>query len=235
MKILRRLVLGFLVVLTLTLVFAIWHPRSPLPNAWHPLKPLQVADPVTPLTQYKLNNALLSGESCLAVLEGGARFEVLPDLEASEQCYIRDRVLLQTVAGISLAPVETRCQTALRLAMWAEHGIKPAAEAAFGESVGHIIHNSSYNCRQMRTLSGRSGRMSTHATAESIDISGVVLSGGHRVELLNGWVADDARSTFFRQIRDDACTWFRVTLGPEYNALHADHFHLQHTGWGHCR
>lgn len=235
MRLLRRLVLGILAVTALTLAFAFWHPRSPLPDAWHPLRPLQIADPVTPLTQYKLNNALLSGEHCLAVLKTGAAFEVMEDLEASAQCYIRDRVKLRSVAGLEMSVLETRCQTALRLAMWAEHGIKPAAEEAFGQGVAQIAHNSSYNCRQMRTLSGGAGRMSTHATAESIDISGVVLADGRRLDLLSGWDAEDARGSFFRNIRDAACIWFRVTLGPEYNALHADHFHLQHTGWGLCR
>ncbi|MEO1365313.1 MAG: extensin family protein, partial [Pseudomonadota bacterium] len=92
-----------------------------------------------------------------------------------------------------------------------------------------------YNCRQMRTSSGTATRMSTHATADSIDISGVTLSDGRSLRLINGWPAADARAPFFRDLRDSACMWFRVTLGPDYNRLHADHFHLQHTGWGLCR
>jgi hypothetical protein len=32
-----------------------------------------------------------------------------------------------------------------------------------------------------------------------------------------------------------ACRWFPLVLGPDYNNLHADHFHLQVRGWGFCR
>ena len=53
------------------------------------------------------------------------------------------------------------------------------------------------------------------------------------VDLLDGWDGPDG--DFLRRIRDAACTWFGTTLGPEYNALHRDHFHLQDRGYGTCR
>ncbi len=235
MRLFRKLFFGAVMIAALTVAFAIWHPRSPLPSAWNPFTTLHVSDPVTPFTQYKLNEALTSGAMCLAVLETGAEFDRLPDLTTSEACFIRDRVKLRSVANVQMDPVETRCQTALRLAMWVEHGIKPAARAHFEESLARISHNSSYNCRRIRTVSGADVRMSTHATAESIDISGVTLRSGRALALRDGWTAVDARAPFFRDLRDSACKWFRVTLGPDYNSLHADHFHLQHTGWGLCR
>lgn len=235
MRLIRRLLAGIIFIFLSTLAFAIWHPRSPLPDPWNPLKPLEIAHPLTPFTQYKLKQALQSPEACLSVLANGATFSPLPDLEHSDLCHIRTRVELRAVAGAALRPVETRCQTALRLAMWTQHGIKPAARAHFGQDVAQILHSSSYNCRQIRTPSGSAGRMSTHATADSIDISGVVLGDGRRMTLLEGWPANDARGAFFRDLQTSACKWFRVTLGPDYNALHADHFHLQHTGWGLCR
>ena len=78
--------------------------------------------------------------------------------------------------------------------------------------------------------------MSTHATADAIDITGFTLEDGRKITLLEGWDSEDpAVSGFLRDVRDSACDWFRVTLGPDYNALHADHFHLQNTGWGACR
>lgn len=235
MRLVRKLLLGLLFIAALTVAFALWHPRSPLPNAWNPLRPLVISDQVTPFTQYKLNEALTSGEMCLSALSTGAEFERLEDLTVSEVCFIRDRVRLREVADIGIRPVETRCQTALRFAMWTEHGIKPAARQYFDQTPAQITHSSSYNCRQIRTVAGNSPRMSTHATAESIDITGVTLPDGRALSLLEGWTAPDERADFFKDIRDSACTWFRVTLGPEFNALHADHFHLQHTGWGVCR
>lgn len=216
-------------------VLLIYVPSTPLPNALNPTKPLAVSDPVTPLTSFKLSRALASGATCRAALATGAQFREMADLTTATQCGIADRVDLRSTGTASLRPVETRCQTALRLAMWHAHGITPAAQRHFGQTVAQIHHASSYNCRQIRTTGGGSGRLSTHATAESIDISGVTLADGRRINLIDGWPAGDARAAFFRDLRDSACMWFRVTLGPEYNSLHADHFHLQHTGWGLCR
>ena len=230
-----RLFFGFLFICAATIAFALFHPRSPLPDAWHPFKPLSVLDEITPVTQYKLTQALYGKESCLAALETGARFARLSDFRGSSQCFIRDRVELRGVAGIAMIPVETRCQTALRLAMWAEHGVKPAADRHLEVDLARLIHNASYNCRPIRTVSGNGTRMSSHATAESIDISGVELEDGRVLRLSDGWTAGDKREDFFRDLRDSACDWFRVTLGPDYNSLHSDHFHLQHTGWGLCR
>lgn len=216
-------------------VLLIYAPNTPLPPAWNPTLGLNVSDPVTPLTRLKLNRALADGASCRAALATGAEFEQLGDLETSTQCGIADRISLRAVGSASLRAVETRCQTALRLAMWFEHGIEPAAQRYFNQGIRQIQHNSSYSCRQIRTTNGNSNRLSTHATAEAIDISGVTLADGRKLSLLSGWPAADTRAPFFRALRNSACTWFRVTLGPDYNRLHADHFHLQHTGWGLCR
>lgn len=235
MRFIRKLFFGIILIVAVTAAFALWHPRSPLPDAWNPFRPFDVTHALTPMTQYKLNEVLTSGQMCLEALATGAEFDLLPDLEASETCHIRNRVALRSVAGVPMSPVETRCQTALRLAMWAEHGIKPAAQMHFAQRPARIIHNSSYNCRRIRTVAGTGARMSTHATAEAIDISGVVLDDGRRLMLLEGWTAPGAQAAFFRDLRDHACDWFRVTLGPEYNSLHADHFHLQASGWGLCR
>lgn len=235
MRLILRICIGAVLVLCVTALFALYHPRSPLPDHLHPFRTLAIADPVTLWTKRKLNAALASGEMCAQVLNGGAGFLRMPDLESSEVCHIRDRVELSRIGSAAISPVETRCQTALRLAMWMRHGIQPAARRHFGEEVARLHHSSSYNCRQIRSTRGSSGRMSTHATAEAIDISGVTLTSGRKLSLLDGWPAQDARAAFFVEIRDSACLWFRVTLGPEYNRLHADHFHLQHTGWGLCR
>jgi hypothetical protein len=211
------------------------HPGTPLQPAWNPTKPLNVADPFTSLTKWKLTRALAGRDSCLAALGTGAVVQVLPDFEDSPLCYIRPQVDLVQVGNARLAPLKTRCQTALRLAMWERHGIQPAAQRHLGQGVQGISHFSSYNCREMRT--GRSGppRMSTHATADAIDVSGFTLADGDQITLIGDWNGTAGRAAFLRDVRDSACEWFRVTLSPDYNNLHADHFHLQHTGWGLCR
>lgn len=211
------------------------HPQTPLPREWNPTEPLRISDPVTVMTGWKLNRAVASEEKCLAVLDGFAALQSLAPLDESEQCFISDRVDLRAVGQSRLAPVETRCAIALRLAMWEHHSVQPAAAELLGTSVSAIEHIGSYNCRVMRTASGPSSRMSTHATADAIDISGFRLADGTHIRLLEDWEKTGPRSDFLRAVRDGACDWFSLTLSPDYNLLHADHFHLQSRGWGLCR
>ena len=225
----------FLVLLCFGIWFALISPKSPLSMAWNPLTPLSLQDGLTPLTAWKLRSALEDTESCVAALETGADFKELPDYEKSPICHIRGQVELSGVGGSNLAPLNTRCQTALRVAMWERHGIQPAAERLFGQPVREILHLSSYSCRQIRTTQGGETQMSTHATADAIDVTGFVLEDGQRITLLKNWKNPERESDFLLEVWDGACEWFRVTLSPDYNALHADHFHLQHTGWGLCR
>jgi hypothetical protein len=223
----------------MVLGFGVWqlmvHPQTPLPTAWNPVKPLDVQDDYTPITDWKLSGALANDQMCLDALETGGLAQRLNDFEASAQCHIRPQVSVRQVGLAGIKPLNTRCQTALRMAMWERYGIQPAARRHYGQEVKEILHFSSYNCRAIRTASGGSGRMSTHATADAVDISGFVLADGRRVTLLQGWNGSPEDIAFFREVRDSACAWFRVTLGPDYNRLHADHFHLQHTGFGLCR
>lgn len=208
------------------------NPNTPLPHEWNPLKPLVISAPPTPLTGYKLERVLDDPDRCLRTLEQRAEFRQLPPLNDSPQCFIANRVELRTVSGVILDPVETSCETALRLTMWVEHDLNPAAQESFNQSVRSLGHIGSYNCRRIR---GSSDRMSSHATASSIDISSVTLSNGTRISLLGNWDNGDTETRFFRTVRDGGCDWFQTVLGPEFNALHADHFHFQSRGWGTCR
>lgn len=210
------------------------HPRTPLSPEWNPLEPVNLSQPRTLLTPWKMGRAT-EGNACFAALRSGSvAFTVLPDFESSEVCHIRDRVRIEGIGSVAIDPVETKCATALRLAFWVEHGLQPAADDILGSSMTQLHHLSSYNCRQIRTVAGASGRMSTHATAEAIDITGVSLADGRRITLINDW-GQGAAGDFLRAARDSACTWFVTTLGPDFNRLHADHFHLQSRGWGLCR
>ncbi|MEL6570465.1 MAG: extensin family protein [Pseudomonadota bacterium] len=213
----------------------IYHPKTPLPRGWNPTVPLAVSDDVTPLTPWKMERALTTPAACFTTLEAAATFATLPDLEASESCHIRGRLDLSGVAGAALAPVETRCAIALRMAMWTTHDLAPKARELFGADLTGVDQIGSYNCRRMRTSSGASNRWSTHATADAIDITGFRLSDGTRLRLIDDWDDSGRKGTFLKAARDSACTWFRVTLSPDYNTLHADHFHLQSKGWGLCR
>jgi hypothetical protein len=211
---------------------ALFHPDSPLPPEWNPTVQLDVAHHVTPLTTSKLRVVLNDVEQCRAVLARAAQVSVMSPLETSENCHIRNRVALSAVGLARMNRVETSCVTALWLAMWEQHGVQPAAREILGTQATAFHQIGSYNCRPIRTTRGVSDRWSTHSTADAIDITGFDFLDGRRIQLINDWDEGTAEGQFLRAVRDSACTWFATTLGPDYNSLHADHFHLQARGWG---
>ena len=213
---------------------AMSHPNTPLPKEWNPSLPLRVTDRPTLITGWKLRMAAADLNSCLAAMPG-AGIVRLPPLKEGTNCGIDPRVQLSSVGSATVAPIETTCTVALRLAMWEHQTLQPAAVRTLGAPVARIEHLSSYSCRRIRTPGGSGRRMSTHATAEAIDIAGFVLTNGRRITLVADWSGDPDAQAFLRQARDGACRWFPTTLGPDYNSLHADHFHLQSRGWGLCR
>ena len=164
-------------------------------------------------------------------MQTAGRITEMDDLEVDGNCGITGRVTLRRVGDADIGPIETACATALRTAMWEEHGVQPIAQDLFNSKVSRIRHVGSYNCRCISGID----RMSTHLTASAIDITGFDLTDGRRIRLLKDWDDDDAKAQFLREVRDTSCDWFGTTLGPEYNAAHADHFHLQNVGWGTCR
>ena len=203
-----------------------------IPAGWNPFAPFRVTDPVTALTQWRLTRALDDPDSCLAALEGAVDFVVMPDFEATDQASSNGRVSLARVGQADIKPVEIQCAVAVRMAMWERYSLQPAAKR-MGTSVATIDQIGS--SREIQTDDDPTGRMSTHATASAIDVAGFRFANGETARLIRDWDAADEKAAFLRKAKLGACEWFRLTLSPDYNALHADHFHLQSKGWGECR
>ena len=113
---------------------------------------------------------------------------------------------------------------AAALELWLEREVQPEALAIYGQEIARIEHLGSYSCR--RLYGADEGPWSEHATGNAIDIAGFVLADGRRIGVLSGWggAGDDAQ--FLRAVRNSACNYFGTVLSPDYNAAHADHFHL---------
>ncbi len=226
------------VVLIIGVGFAALAYAPGIPDQYNPISPFDPATPPGPFTGYKLNRATATPAQCFAELDKIPDLRVVRmlDREVSDQCHIREHTRVRGLWGAGLAPVSTRCSIALRLYMWERHSLQPAAATHLGRNVVEIEHLSSYSCRKLRTPTGDSDRMSAHATASAIDINGVVLTDGTRLRLTTGWDSPDPdERRFWRALRNGACDWFHTVLSPDYNALHADHFHLAQGAFRACR
>jgi hypothetical protein len=217
------------------LLAVLWLNRDLLPDKWNPSAELVLTPDMTFVQQWKLRRAFESPQMCRATLaRSGASIQPLPDRSFNSGCHIRGGGRLISLSNSALRPLETRCEIAMRLYLWEANVLEPAARKHLGSGIDQLLHFDSYSCRAMRTSRGISARMSEHATANAVDISGIRLKDGRTLTLKNSWNGTDAERAFWREVRDGACDWFGMVLSPDYNALHHDHFHLDQGRWRGC-
>lgn len=168
----------------------------------------------------------------------GVTFRPTPDRVSSETCGLTAGGVLGpdmgTVARMTPGDVEMTCRTALALSVWRRQSLEPAAREVLGSDVVQIDHFGAYACRNVNNGAG-STRISAHSQAAALDFAGVRLRDGRRISVAHDWTGDEPEARFLRRIRDDACRIFGTVLSPDYNAVHADHLHLEATDTRFCR
>ena len=180
----------------------------------------------------------LVDKQCLAQLSAaGASYSPLPNRTDGPGCTQINTVSLSDLQGdasrfglVSLGPVT--CETANAFAGWVRFGVDRAARAYLGSPLARVETMGSYACRNV----AGSNRRSAHARAEAIDISAFVLEDGRRVSVLDDWNnGSQAERDFLRVVSRSACKRFGTVLTPDYDAAHANHFHLEVGGGSFCR
>jgi hypothetical protein len=200
----------------------------------NPAAPLDLRDPVGMATATKLAALKDDVGQCRAVLERSAVGFTALEPAGEGPCARPDRTRLTDYPLAPDTPPVT-CPVAVAMELWLERSVTPAARDIFGSDLARIEHLGVYSCRR---LYGRDeGAWSEHATGNAIDISAFVLEDGRRIEVLTDWAGDEEQRQFLHRVRDGACGVFATVLSPDYNAAHADHFHLdQDDRWtGVCR
>ena len=188
--------------------------------------------------------------SSSALAQTGMQYDLLPDRVTGAGCGFTNAVRLRT-AGVRFgAPLALSCPMALSFQMWEVHALQPAAQQHLGQRIVAVEHLGSYACRNINTgggsLPGKAsalfgGTRSRHATADALDIAGFTLANGKRISVLRDWHRSDdagpvsAEALLLTNAHQGACRFFDGTLGPEYNAVHRDHFHLETGGYRMCR
>lgn len=161
----------------------------------------------------------------------GSRFLPLPDRYYSAGCATVNTVQLSALRGdkgqfalSNIGPVE--CPTAQTLSGWARFGVDRAARQILGSPLAKIETMGSYSCRNVAGTS----RLSAHSRAAAIDVSGFILADGRRISVKDDWKGGSKENRdFLRVVHGSACKRFGTVLGPEYNAAHHDHLHLELT------
>lgn len=166
-----------------------------------------------------------------------ASFSPLPDRFYGAGCSTTGTVQLSSLrsdnASLALSNIgPVACPLANTFAAWARFGVDRAARQILGSPLVRIETMGSYSCRN---VSG-STRRSAHATANAIDVAAFVLADGRRISVSDDWSeGSSSEREFLRIIHRSACKRFGIVLGPEYNAAHRDHFHLEAGESDFCR
>jgi hypothetical protein len=215
-----------------------WLREHPEHNPWAPLR---LDDPPGWATTRKLVALRSEPGECRAVLtRSGIAFASLPPA-GEGACLRSDRIVLTPDLGprVALSPAapQATCAVAAGLALWLRQGVQPAASELLGSRVVALEHFGTHSCR--RLYGAAEGGWSEHATGNAIDIAAFVLADGRRIAVRGGWSAGGAEGAFLHAVHKAACGTFGTALGPDYNAAHADHFHLDQAGgrigWSVCR
>lgn len=227
---------GLLALLLLLGVAAmsVWRGWVQVPAQWNPWAPLDVRVAPNWLTPYKLSRLRDDQSLCdQALATSGLRYSHQADSPASARCPLSNVVRVQGGDVRLSSSFVASCPLAVALALFERHQLQPAAEAIFGQSVAQIDHLGSFACRNVYNRS--SGRLSQHASANALDIAGFRLADGTRISVLADWPGAGDKAQFLRRISLGACQSFGTVLGPQYNAAHRNHLHLDMGRWSICR
>lgn len=208
--------------------------RWQVPDRHNPWAPLRLDDPPNWMTGFKRSRLAGDPAACRAVLNGaGWQWQPVPDRDDGPGCSLRGAVRVERLQAMRVQPFVLSCPAAVSLALWERHSLQPQARRWFGRTVARLEHFGTVACRN---LYGRAaGPRSRHATGDAIDVAGLVLDDGRRVVVRRDWGGTSPEAAFLRQVHDGACEHFDVVLGPEANAAHADHLHLDVGGGRACR
>lgn len=229
-------IIGRLLFLSLllgaALLVALWRGWLEVAPRFNPWAPLDVRETPNLLTPFKLWRLGDDRELCdLALATSGLRFTRLADSAPHPGCPVENAVRIQGAnVGLSSSFMAT-CPLAVSFALFERHGLQPAAQAVFGQPVSRVEHVGSFACR---SIAG-SQRPSQHSYANALDMVGFRLRDGQHISVLRDWPAEGDKARFLRLVQEAACDSFNVTLGPEYNAAHRDHFHVDMGMWRMCR
>ena len=136
------------------------------------------------------------------------------------------KVTALSQGAVSITGTQTYgCPMVAALDRWLEEVVQPVANARFGQPVVALTSVGSFSCRPANNVPG--ANLSEHSFANASDIGGFKLADGRQIVIARDWTrGGEEEKAFLRETIAGACEIFTTVLGPGYNALHYNHFHL---------
>ena len=217
----RRLKLGLSLFAILALLALV---HRYLPTQHNPFRAADLTAPIGLATYGQLTGLKHDEALCRrALAAAGVAFSVQAADPEATSCPLGETLVLQrTLTPYNAAPLRMTCHQMAALHVWERQVVRPKAERLFGSPLRQIETYGTFSCRNIAGTKSRS----EHAFANAIDISGFVLEDGRRIAVKAFWRSHSPEGRFLKAVHKGGCRLFSVTLGPDYNAAHADHFHF---------
>lgn len=193
------------------------------PPHHNPFSPLDLNQPPGLATHFKLVQLKRHPAACFRALDQtGVLYTPLADSPPGEDCGTYNALTLDRSLTPYSATLSMTCVQTAVLYAWERHVVRRAAIDILGAPVIRIETFGSFSCRNI----AGTARLSQHARGNAIDVSGFRLADGRLISVKAHWDTGGAEGRFLKQVHKGACRLFSVTLGPDYDAAHADHFHM---------
>lgn len=159
----------------------------------------------------------------------------ISDSPMRDGCGWVNSVRMSTAGGVRAGFDKLTCEAAAALALWLEHDLQQVAQEHFGQRVAAVQSFGTFSCRNIIGNPLWKGWRSQHASANAVDIGGFTLADGRRISVRGHWHGNGVEARFLRAAHGRACRYFRVVLGPDFNAAHQDHFHFDRGPLWRCK
>lgn len=175
------------------------------------------------------NMAAIDGDACRRSLRAaGVSFVALPERTApdAQLCGIPHGVrIARGPSGAAYQPeLVLECSLALLLPE-VEEVMQRVATETLGQRIARVRTFGTYSCRDMV---GWRRSKSEHSFANAIDIAAFDTSGGQAITVLRDFYRKAPAGAFLRRLHDEwrASTHLSYVLGPDHDAAHKNHFHI---------
>jgi hypothetical protein len=198
-----------------------------------PWRPIELDAPPHWLAHWQMHRLKSDAVLCRQTLaRSKLRFTPLPDRRVDGDCGF-ENVVRSEVSPIAWN-IRPNAACALSAALyWYQGRLQAIAAREMKSRLLRIDHVGIFACRNVNNEAG--GSRSQHATANAIDVTAFHFSDGRSISVTRDYGKPTEAGRFLAAAHDAACGIFNGVLGPDYNRLHASHFHLDMGPYWICR
>jgi hypothetical protein len=204
-----------------------------LPPNSLPWRPVGLDAPPSWLAHWQMRQLKRDGNLCrTALMRARIAFTPMADRQIDGACGYSDVVRLDQPPVLLPRRPPTTCVLSAAL-YWYQGLLQQAALAQMHSVLERIDHVGVFACRNVNNETD--GSRSQHAIANAIDITAFRFADGRMASVARDYGKATPQGRFLAAAHDAACRVFNGVLGPDYNRLHATHFHLDMGPYWICR